>query len=97
VSIASVSETRPYTPALQVFSGFDELLERPRQPIELPDDEHVALAQHVAQKARQLRPIGASAGGLLDHDPFAARLAQLLAIVLALALYMIISFILYLT
>jgi hypothetical protein len=66
-----------YAPSLQVFGGFDKLLERPRQPVEFPDNERIALAQHVAQEARQFQPIGFRAGGLLDDDALAPRLAQL--------------------
>ena len=32
-------------PYAQIFDGFDQLLHRPRQPVELPHDEHVAAAR----------------------------------------------------
>src|SRR5271170_1681702 len=36
---------KPDTPHPQGFDGFDQLLHRPRQPVELPHDERVAAAR----------------------------------------------------
>src|SRR5271163_1928227 len=45
VSRASVRLAKPDTPDPQGFDGFDQLLHRPCQTVELPHDERVAAAR----------------------------------------------------
>jgi hypothetical protein len=56
VSIASVSERNPHLLPFQVFDGLDQLLERARQPVELPDDQRVTLAR-IVERCLQLGPV----------------------------------------
>ena len=42
--------------ALQLFDRLDELLQRPREPVEFPDDECVAGAK-IVERGDELRPI----------------------------------------
>ena len=66
LSIASVIERKP-TPLFERRHGFDQMHERAAEPVELPNDEHVALA-HIVERLAQARSIGTSAGGALRED-----------------------------
>ena len=62
------ADTAPF----QMLGCFDELLEGPCQSVELPDDEGIPIPQDVAEQTRQLRPVGAGTGSLLDDCALAA-------------------------
>ena len=71
VSIDSVSE-RNLAPMASMRSRMDEqVLERPRQPVELPDDEGVAGA-HLIEQPMQFGTIPSSAGRRFLEDFLAA-------------------------
>jgi hypothetical protein len=69
----SVSDTKPMPPPLEILGRRDQLLQRPGEPIEFPHDQHVALAQHVIEDAREFGPVRFGARHLLGVDLLAAR------------------------
>ena len=61
VSIASVRERNPTPRFSKCRDGLDQVRQAAAQPIQLPDDQHVAIA-HVVERLPQARSIGACAG-----------------------------------
>lgn len=64
---------------LQLLDGLDKLLERTRQPVELPHDERVARAQ-IVERCNELRPVTLRAGRGFLENPCASGLGQSLAL-----------------
>ena len=63
---------QPDAAFLELLGRRDQLLQRPGEPVELPHDQHVALAQHVVEHAREFGPVRLRAGRLLGVDLLAA-------------------------
>src|SRR5579875_784786 len=65
--------TEPDAALLQVVDDLHQILERAGEPVEFPDHQRIALAQH-SQAGNQFRAVTAGASGLLlEHLLAAAR------------------------
>ena len=67
-SLTVAAESRSCFP--EPLHDREHVAERPRQPVEFPDYEHITLAKLVKQPVK-FRPIPTSTGGLLPIDPLA--------------------------
>ena len=67
---------QPDPASLELLGSGDQLRERTRQPVELPDHQSVALAQHVAEDTGELGAIVTGARCALGEDPLATGTAQ---------------------
>src|SRR3546814_6968251 len=63
------------TVLVQIADQIDQLLDRPAQPVELPDDQSIAFAQHF-ERLGQARPVCPRATHLVLEDLFTSGLAQ---------------------
>ncbi len=75
VSMASVSERNPTPRRVQRRDGLDQVEQRTPEPVQLPNDQHLAVA-HVVERRLQPGTVGAGAGdAVLEHldAPAAAR------------------------
>ena len=62
------------TVLVQIADQIDQLLDRPAQPVELPDDQSIAFAQHF-ERLGQARPVCPRATHLVLEDLFTSGLA----------------------